>query len=83
MDHKGNVICDFSNLVVNEVEVETTNDSIETRPPKSKPETPFFEPADYSNGALYEELNYCWSQTFTEVGRLFQAFKVTFVTKKK
>lgn len=67
----GQVICDFSNFIANEVEVETNDDStIEENKKTEKPKeaTPFFEAADYSNGALYEELNYCWSQTFNEIG---------------
>lgn len=29
-----------------------------------------FEPNDYHNGAIFDELNYCWSQTFTEIGKI-------------
>lgn len=66
------VICDFSNIVANEVEIETNDDSSigyteKTAIPKAA--IPFFEAADYSNGALYDELNYCWSQTFREIGQ--------------
>lgn len=66
------MLADFSNLVVNEVEIETSHDTSETYETKCKTKTaaPFFEPADYLNGALYEELNYCWSQSFTEIGKL-------------
>lgn len=65
------VICDFSNIVANEVEIETNEDASDHRNEKidkSKEAEPFFEVADYSNGALFDELNYCWSQTFTEIG---------------
>lgn len=60
------VIYDFSNLTANEVEVETSDDKNVTSKPKI--ETPFFEPFDYTNGAIYEQENYCWSQSFTDVG---------------
>lgn len=61
---KDTVAYDFSNLVVNEVEVETTVDKT-----KTKTEIPFFEPADYKNGAISEAMDYCWSQNFTEIGK--------------
>lgn len=73
MNDNNKVICDFSNLIANEVEIETSNCSNNTpNVPKTTPKSsgPFFEPADYSNGALYDESNYCWSQTFTEIGSL-------------
>lgn len=70
MDKTNDVIYDFSNLTANEIEVETcdnTNEAIKTNA-KPKIETPFFEPFDYSNGAIYEDKNYCWSQTFGDIG---------------
>lgn len=71
MDSANEVIYDFSNLTANEVEIETTDETDKSTEIRSKPkvETPFFEPSDYSNGALYEESNYSWSQTFTEIGK--------------
>lgn len=70
MDSTNKVIYDFSNLTANEVEIETTNefDKSTNSKTKIKIETPFFEPSDYSNGVLHEELDYSWSQTFTEIG---------------
>lgn len=69
MDKTDDVIYDFSNLTANEIEVETCDniDAIKTNA-KPKSETPFFEPFDYTNGAIYEEKNYCWSQTFSDIG---------------
>lgn len=70
MDNTNKVIYDFSNLTANEVEIETTDEtekSIKNKT-KLKVETPFFEPSDYLNGALHKDLNYSWSQTFTEIG---------------
>lgn len=71
MDRTNEVIYDFSNLTANEIEIETTTETDKSTEIKSKPkiETPFFELYDYSNGALNEESNYCWSQTFTEIGK--------------
>lgn len=71
MDEEDQLICELSDLIAKEIEVETSMDADELKKLKSTPKKiePFFEPADYSNGALYEELNYCWSQTFTEVGQ--------------
>lgn len=73
MDNTNKVIYDFSNLTANEVEIETTDEtekSIENENKiKLKVDTPFFEPSDYLNGALHEDLNYSWSQSFTEIGR--------------
>lgn len=70
--HSEQVICDFSNIVANEVEIETNDDDSANGKNKQidklKVAVPFFEAADYSNGALHDELNYCWSQTFTEIG---------------
>lgn len=74
MSKMNDVIFDFSNLTANKVEIETTNDTSKLETDlivKPKVEQPFFEPSDYTNGALYEEQNYCWSQTFTEIGRYF------------
>lgn len=57
-------------LVVNEIEVETSESPAGIPPSKAtKPkEVDFFEPADYANGALFEESNYCWSQSINEIG---------------
>lgn len=71
MDDNDQLICDLSDLIANEVEIETSNSpNITPNSSKSTPKIsgPFFEPADYSNGALYDASNYCWSQTFTEIG---------------
>lgn len=72
MDNSSNqMFCDFSHLVANEVEIETNDELASEKSEKiNKPKKviSFFEAADYSNGALYDELNYCWSQTFTEIG---------------
>lgn len=65
-------ICDFSHIVANEVEIETNDDSTKaknTQKDKRKEAIPFFEAADHSNGAIYDELNYCWSQTFSDIGQ--------------
>lgn len=67
-------ISDDNFLVVNEEVVVTTpeiatssdNSSTDRKPVKT---IRFFEPDDYENGALYEQSNYCWSQTRTEVGK--------------
>lgn len=67
-------------LVVNEVEIETSDNPIEipsntalnTRTNATK-EVPFFEDVDYTNGALFDELNYCWSQTINEIGELMMS----------
>lgn len=67
MDKTNEIIYDFSNLTANEVEIETSDDTTKTKA-KPKIETPFFEPSDYSNGAIYEQENYCWSQTFNDIG---------------
>lgn len=74
MNDSNEVICDFSNLVANEVEIETSNETSKSNKLKCtrKLAEPFFEPADYANGALYDNLNYCWSQTFTEIGQFHQ-----------
>lgn len=71
-DCNGQVICDFSNFVANEVEIEATDDlssGTNEHFDKLKVAIPFFEAADHLNGALYDESNYCWSQTFTEIGQ--------------
>lgn len=69
MDNSNDKVAyDFSNLVVHEEEVETSVDNSEFNL-KKKAETPFFDPSDYSNGAIFEGLDYCWSQSFTEIGR--------------
>lgn len=69
MSHSNDKVAyDFSNLVVNEVEVETTVNTTET---KKKDNAPFFEPLDYKNGAISEGMDYCWSQSFTEIGEYF------------
>lgn len=42
----------------------------------------FFEPADYKNGALLKELNYCWSQTINEIGNsIVYFFSITISSK--
>lgn len=63
---------DFSHLVANEIEIETSGGAEPNNEQKSKPHPaePFFESSDYTNGALYDELNYCWSQTTTEIGKI-------------
>lgn len=69
------VIYDDNNFIVaNEIEV--TDDyspemSIEERPQKRLEgfkRAAFFDPNDYFNGAVFEEKNYCWSQTISEIG---------------
>ncbi|XP_031631223.1 nudC domain-containing protein 3 [Contarinia nasturtii] len=69
MDRSNEIIYDFSNLTANEVEIETTVETKITTGKQSKSidQLPFFDASDYSNGALYDESNYCWSQTFTEI----------------
>lgn len=67
MTEQNELIKDFSYLVANEVEVETENTVIRA-PEKDKTTAPFFEPSDYLNGALNNDLGYCWSQTVTEIG---------------
>lgn len=60
---------DFSHIVANEVEVESSSMPNATHIEKQKTKNPLvFEPSDYHNGAIYDSLNYCWSQTFTEIG---------------
>lgn len=67
-------------LVVQEVEIETSespdeiksNSTADTKT-TTKKEVPFFESSDYANGALFEELNYCWSQTINEIGEIVTA----------
>lgn len=72
---------DFSHIVVNEVEIETSNVSSISENQKNKTksiasrERPFFELSDYSNGALLDELNYCWSQSFTDIGNFLKHFR--------
>lgn len=63
------------NIIANEVEVETERCSENTSITKEQVHTVrkpkrhnFFEPNDYSNGAIFDELNYCWSQTINEIG---------------
>lgn len=55
-------------LVVSEVEIETSESPVDTANVKEKKDVPFFEPADYKSGACFDELNYCWSQTINEIG---------------
>lgn len=65
-------INDFSHLVANEVEIESQNDTtiqINSNISKTKEQNPFFVANDYLNGALHDDLGYCWSQTFTEIGK--------------
>lgn len=59
---------DLSNIVVNEVEIETTDDTLANN--AISKELHIFEPNDYHNGAIFDDLNYCWSQTFTEIGKI-------------
>lgn len=60
------VTFDFpTNIVANEVEISTEQQKL----PKEKP---FFELSDYSNGALHEATNYCWTQTINELGIAIQ-----------
>lgn len=60
----------YPSIVANEVEIETSDvkELINLEMTKSKKNIPFFEESDYANGAIYDELNYCWSQTITEIG---------------
>lgn len=67
MNEQNELIQDFSQLVANEVEVETENMAIRASE-IVKISAPFFEPSDYLNGALNNDLGYCWSQTFTDIG---------------
>lgn len=62
-------------LVVSEVEIETSESPTEIQPKpeanmkeKEVKEVASFEDADYENGARFEELKYCWSQTANEIG---------------
>lgn len=66
------MINDFSHLVANEVEVETCIETNQSKQRVSHKASSFFESSDYSNGALFEHLNYCWSQNFAEIG-MFQS----------
>lgn len=73
MSSENKVFYDFSHIVAEEIEVESTelteNHCVAGNPSKEKPQKAVgFEPADYHNGAIYEDLNYSWSQTFTEIG---------------
>lgn len=65
---------DFSHIVAEEVEIESTEvsangNSIENISKQKDQQPIVFEAADYHNGAIYDDLNYCWSQTFTEIGK--------------
>lgn len=71
-------IPDDSFLVVNEEVVETSCDSRVISTTLSSPSLPkpvkqatFFDTSDHSNGALFEESDYCWSQTRNEIGKKF------------
>lgn len=55
-------------IVAKEVEVEST-DTPDVKPEENK-FFDHFESSDYKNGALFDDRNYCWSQTFGEVGEL-------------
>lgn len=70
MDKANDIIYDFSNLTANEVEIETSDNTSQSTKEiaKRKAKLPFFESSDYSNGALYDDKNYCWSQTISEIG---------------
>lgn len=64
------------NIVANEIEIQTEDSSKNSSITKEKcqsdkkpKEKPFFEPNDYFNGAIFDELNYCWSQTINEIGK--------------
>lgn len=70
MDKNDHGTCEFCNLMVNEVEIETFDDKAKINASK-KAETPFFDVFDYTNGAIHEQLGYCWSQNFTEIGMQF------------
>lgn len=48
--------------------------------PKTTKIVPFFEPNDYLNGALYDEKNYCWSQTRNEIGKYSGLFVSIYVS---
>lgn len=68
-------------LVVHEVEIETSDSPVEIQSNSTvnskttqKKDVPFLESADYMNGALFDELNYCWSQTINEIGERMSAF---------
>lgn len=62
-------------LVADEVEIETSvcpaeilsKSTVDAKTKETK-DKPFFEPGDYSNGARFDDLNYCWSQTINEIG---------------
>lgn len=66
------IIPDDNFLVVHEEIVDTTSSDKEQgvlqQATKALKIVPFFEPNDYLNGALYDERNYCWSQTQNEIG---------------
>lgn len=62
-------------LVVSEVEIETSECSAEIQPNATTnmkatetKKVASFGSADYKNGARFDELNYCWSQTVNEIG---------------
>lgn len=73
MYSRNEAIHDFSYLVANEVEIESANDDNKTTENSQinveKSLLAFFEASDYLNGAIYDKSNYCWSQTFTEIGK--------------
>lgn len=69
-------IPDDSFLVVNEEVVVTEHDQQSSSSTTSTANIPkpvkvaaFFDTSDHLNGALFDELNYCWSQTRTEIGK--------------
>lgn len=76
MDFESALIPADDFLVIDEVEIETTSDAEAfelaepSLPIKQTKDVPYFEANDYLNGALYDELNYSWSQTRTEIGSL-------------
>lgn len=75
MNNPNEIINDFSHLVANEVEVESevvNKQKLEHKATIDRTKEPFFEIADYTNGAIYVELGYCWSQTITDIGKIIQ-----------
>lgn len=56
--------------VATEIELETSDSK--TTPTLNTKECKYmgnFETSDYKNGALFNEQNYCWSQTVGEIGK--------------
>lgn len=73
-------------LVVSEVEIETTESSSEIQPnstgntkTKEAKKVDSFETGDYKNGARFDELSYCWSQTVNEIGESARKFGNTII----